>query len=343
MAAKDNKKDPAFESLKKSIQDGNIGNVYTFFGEERYLLEYYLGRVRKMLIPEGLDGFNMKRINGKDMSVQRLSDELDALPVFCERTLIEVWDWDVSKLNDENAQRMIDLLTEPPEYVCVIFVYDTIEFKLDGRHKTSGKLKKLMNPVEFKQPQQYDLTVWVARRFKALGKQISREDAEYFVFITGGLMNDMVGEVEKVAAYNVPPMIQRTAIDAVVTPALDAAAYKMTDAIMERRFDAAAKILGDLLAMQEPPHKIHFSISMKMRQLLAARVLYEQGKTKDQLMELCGIRFDFQARGMMNAARRVTLPWCRRAVLACSESALALNTGKDGKEVLAQLLTELAI
>ena len=140
MAAKDNKKDPAFESLKKSIQDGNIGNVYTFFGEERYLLEYYLGRVRKMLIPEGLDGFNMKRVNGKDMSVQRLSDELDALPVFCERTLIEVWDWDVSKLNDENAQRMIDLLTEPPEYVCVIFVYDTIEFKLDGRHKTSGKL-----------------------------------------------------------------------------------------------------------------------------------------------------------------------------------------------------------
>jgi len=60
-------------------------------------------------------------------------------------------------------------------------------------------------------------------------------------------------------------------------------------------------------------------------------------------MEMCGIRFDFQARGMMNAARRVTLPWCRRAVLACSESALALNTGKDGKEVLAQLLTELAV
>ena len=46
---------------------------------------------------------------------------------------------------------------------------------------------------------------------------------------------------------------------------------------------------------------------------------------------------------MMNSARRVTLPWCRQAVLACSESAKALNSGGDGKEVLAQLLTELAV
>jgi DNA polymerase-3 subunit delta len=337
------KKDPAMDALKKAVSDNEIGNIYTFYGEEKYLLEYYLGRIRKQLIPEGFEEFNYKRITGKELTMQRLADELNALPVFSDRTLIEIWDYDVGRLNEENGTKLLELLEDMPEYACLLFVFDITEFKLDGRYKTNAKLKKLLNPIEFRPADQSDLTAWVNRRFKALDKQISRDDAEYFVFITGGLMNDMVMEVEKVAAYNTGKIILRSSIDSVVTPALDAQTYKMTDAIMARNFDTAAKILGDLLNMQEPPHKIHYSISMKMRQLLAARVLYEEGKSKDALMDICGIRFEFQARGMMNAARGVTVPWCKRAVMACSDSALTLNSGGDGKEILAQLLTELAI
>ncbi len=340
---KGRKKDPAMDSLKKAVTENDIGTLYTFHGEEKYLLEYYLGRIRKQLIPDGLEEFNDKRINGKELTMQRLTDEINALPVFSERTLIEIWDYDLGKMNEENGKKLLELLSDLPEYVCVIFVFDLLEFKLDGRYKTNAKLKKLLNPVEFKPASQSDLTSWVTRRFKALDKIIDRDDAEYFVFITGGLMNDMAMEVEKVGAFNRGKNIERSSIDAVVTPALDAATYKMTDAILDRKFDSAAKILGDLLNMQEPPHKIHYSISMKMRQLLAARVLYENGKGQGQLMEMCGIRFDFQARGMMNAARSVSLGWCKRAVQACSESALALNSGGDGKAVLAQLLVELAI
>ena len=337
------KKDPAMDLLKKAVSDNEIGNLYTFYGEEKYLLEYYLGRIRKQLVPEGFEEFNYKRITGKELTMQRLSDEINALPVFSDRTLIEVWDYDVGKLNEENGKKLLEILEDIPDYACLVFVFDLMEFKLDGRYKTNAKLKKLLNPIEFKPAEQSDLTAWVNRRFKALDKQINRDDAEYFVFITGGLMNDMVMEVEKVAAYNSGKVIERKSIDSVVTPALDAQTYKMTDAIMARNFDSAAKILGDLLNMQEPPHKIHYSISMKMRQLLAARVLYEEGKSKDALMDICGIRFEFQARGMMNAARGVTLPWCKRAVEACSKSALTLNSGGDGKEILAQLLTELAV
>ena len=337
------KKDPAMDAMKKAVSDGKIGNIYTFWGEEKYLQEYYLGRIRKQLVPEGFEEFNYKRIMGKDFSPERLEDELNALPVFSERTLIEVWDFDLGKLGEENGTRLIGILEQIPDYACLVFVFDVTEFKLDGRHKTSAKLKKLLNPIEFKPADQSDLTAWVNRRFKALDKRISRDDAEYFVFITGGLMNDMVTEVEKVAAFNRGEVIERQSIDAVVTPALDAQTYKMTDAIMARNFSSAAKILGDLLAMQEPPHKIHYSISLKMRQLLAARVLLEQGKGRDALMDICGIRFEFQARGMMNAVGGLTMSWCRKAVEACSRSALDLNSGGDGKEILAGLLTELAL
>ena len=46
---------------------------------------------------------------------------------------------------------------------------------------------------------------------------------------------------------------------------------------------------------------------------------------------------------LMGAARRFTLPWCRRAVVRCGEVDLAMkSTGQDGQELLTGLLLELA-
>ena len=46
----------------------------------------------------------------------------------------------------------------------------------------------------------------------------------------------------------------------------------------------------------------------------------------------------------MQSARRFSLPWCRRAVLRCGQTDLAMkSTGADGEELLIGLLMELAV
>ena len=112
--------------------------------------------------------------------------------MMAERTLIVVTDWDIYKLNEDQRERFIALLEDLPEYCCIVFVYDTVAYK---QNKTLKKLCKAMDahvtPIEFKAQDTSDLTAWIARRFRALGKQIDRQTAEYLIFLCGGLMTGL--------------------------------------------------------------------------------------------------------------------------------------------------------
>ena len=54
-----------YQKLKSDLSAGNIGQVYIFYGEESYLREYYLGEIKKKLVPAGFEEFNYHRLSGK--------------------------------------------------------------------------------------------------------------------------------------------------------------------------------------------------------------------------------------------------------------------------------------
>jgi DNA polymerase-3 subunit delta len=334
--------DTEYKRLKADLKDGTPGTFYIFHGEERYLLEYYLDKLRDTALAGGFEEFNEKRFDGKTVTPEELSAAVDALPVFTARTFIRVDDLDLFGAAEGVKKDYLAVLSDLPDYVCLVMVYDTVEYKVDGRLKINNEIKKLASIVEFHSQTQSDLINWVRRRFHAMGKDISNDAAEYFIFTTGGLMTAMVTETEKVGAYAMGSAVTRQDIDAVVTPVTEAVAFRLTDAVVQGKFDDAAKLLSDLLLMQEPPHKLIYSISAKMRQLLAAKVLWEQRKNAGDLMELMGIRYDFQARSLMESARRISMQWCENAVALCSEAALQLNSSSDKEQTLSLLLMRLA-
>ena len=128
------------------------------------------------------------------------------------------------------------------------------------------------------------------------------------------------------------------------TPQLDAVVFEMTDAIAAGEFDKAAGVLGELLHMQEPPIKLLSVLGKQLRQLYSARLALEDGKGAPYLMELWGMRSAYPAQRLMQSAKRFSLSWCRRAVVRCAQTDLAMkSTGADGEELLIGLLMELAV
>ena len=128
--AKKTAKNEAYQKLKTDLKEGNpLGNAYLFYGEESYLREYYLGEIRKTLIPAGFEEFNYHALEGKDLTAQSLTEMAEAMPMMAERTLIVVTDWDIYKLNEDQRERFIALLEDLPEYCCIVFVYDTVAYK----------------------------------------------------------------------------------------------------------------------------------------------------------------------------------------------------------------------
>ena len=358
--------DDSYEKFSASVKSGQFGCFYIFHGDERYLLENSLAEIRRRLCPGGLDGFNYKRFEGKDIKANELEDAINTLPIYADRTLIEINDLDIFKgkkksdqeaddtanpvpaknaKGDENKdkRRFSGIFSDLPDYVCVVVVYDTIPFKPDNRQKLDKEILARAQIVEFTVQSQSKLTNWINRRFMAVGKNITKTDAEYLALITDGYMAALAGEIEKVSAYSDGETVTRADIDAVVTPVLNAIAYKLTDAILESSYSKALSILDELFLMHEPAQKIIYSVSQKMRQLLAARVCIETRSGKKALMDMCGIRFDFQADTLMNTARKATLTRCRDAVLLCAKTAYDLNSAPEPEARLVELLTQLAL
>ncbi|MBS5134159.1 MAG: DNA polymerase III subunit delta [Oscillospiraceae bacterium] len=341
MAPKAKADDTAYKQLKKDIAAGTIGSLYVFHGEESYLRDFYLGKMRQKLLPAGMEEFNLHTLTGKEFDVKKLQEMVDCLPMMSERTLIVVNDYDIYKGDKEG---LIRVLSDLPEYVCLVFVYDLIEYKADARTKLAGLLKNRGSVVPFNRQGQNNLVDWISRRFRALDHDIGTEDAKYLMFLCGDLMNGLISEIGKIGAYAKGHRVTRADIDAVATPQLDAVVFQMTDAIAAGNFDRAASVLGDLFHMQEAPIKLLAVLGKQIRQLYSARLALEHRKGTAYLMEQWGMRNSYPAEKLMNAARKFSLSWCRRAVIRCGEVDLAMkSTGADGEELLIGLLMELAM
>lgn len=332
--------DPSYDELRRELAAGSAGNLYVFHGEETYLRDRSLKALKSLLLTGGLDDFNYHGISGKDYTLSRLHEAVDAVPMMSERTMVVVTDWDMDKGDKEG---LIELLGDLPDYVCLIFVYDTMEYKPDNRSKLAKLVKEKGKVVNFTRQELKKLTGWVDARFQALGHEISDGDASYLISRCGDLMTGLISEIEKVAAYAKRRQITRQDIDAVTTPQLDAVIFQLTDAIATKNFDRSFQILGDLLHMQRPPISILASLSEQMRKLYTARLALEEGKDINWFMELWAIRWHFQAEKLYEAARRFSYEWYHWALLRCEETDLRLkSTGADGQEVLVELLLEMA-
>lgn len=342
MAVKKNADNSAYLQLKKDLSAGTLGRLYVLHGEEVYLRDFYLGRMKEQLVGEGMTEFNLHAISGKDFTPELLEQTVDALPMMSERTLVLITDYDLSKGSEKDKEALTALFAQLPDYCCVVFLYDLIDYKMDARTKLALSIKEHGSVVEFARQEQGDLVDWVHRRFKALGKEIDSEQARYLIFLCGDLMNGLIGEIEKVGAYARGSRITREDIEAVATPQLDAVAFEMTNAIGAGDFDRAARVLGELLQMQEPAVLILFTLGKNLRQLYSARLMLERHGTAGDLAQQWGIK-PYPAQKLMDSARRFSLPWCRKAVTLCAQADLALKSdNRDEREVLTDLLLALA-
>ena len=123
------------ETLRKQLKDGELERCYILYGQERYLREYYTREVRKAVLGQEDDPFNLRQYEGKDLDLTELSEAVDAYPSFAERTLVEVRDFDLFHCEEGETKQLIALLKELPDYCCLVFLFDTLEYKPDKRKK----------------------------------------------------------------------------------------------------------------------------------------------------------------------------------------------------------------
>lgn len=329
------------QALKQALHRKDPARLYVFYGEEAYLLRYYVDQLRKKLIDELTESFNYHHFNSENFSPEGFGEAVENLPMMAERTMIHAEDIDLfgrGALSEDAKGYLAGVLADIPDYCTVVFTYETVAWKPLKEHKALYQaVTKNAAVVEFAKQSQRDLIPWVARRFAALNKHITPELCGYLIELTGGGMTQLQGEISKIAAFSGADEIKRYDIDAVTEPVLDAVVFQMTDRMAQGDYDGALRKLQQLLKMQQEPIPILGAIGAHFRRLSAARTLIDSGKGADTLMELCGMR-DFAARKTMAAAKRFSADFCRRAAQLVVETDHAMKTSFDEPERLLELL-----
>ena len=335
------KKQPTGNSLqilKNAIKSKELGRLYIFHGEENFLLNHYLGQMRKLLLEPLTESFNYHRLNNETFDIRDFADAVENLPMMAESTFVQVDDVDLFKMNEGDRTKMVEILSDIPDYCTVVFIYETVSWKPDKRLK---KLWEAVNDygeiVEFTKQDQKDLIAWVTRHFAARKKQISTDLCAYLIDITGGTMTALSGEIDKICAYSGADQIKKTDIDAVTEPVLDAVVFQMTDLLSAGRYDQALLTLQQLLKMQQEPLAILGAVGGHFRRLSAARTLLDNGRNASDLQKLCGIP-DYPARKTMEAARRLTPAFCEKAAALILETDYSIKTSFDDSQRLLELL-----
>lgn len=325
--------------LKNALKARELERLYIFHGEEVFLLHHYLGQMKKLLLDPLTESFNYHRLTNETFDIRSFADAVENLPMMAEATFVQVDDVDPFKMNEGDRGKMVEILTDIPDYCTVVFTYVTLPWKPDKR------LKKLWEAIdgsgeiiEFAKQDQRDLIAWVTRHFAAHGKQISSDLCAYLIDITGGTMTALSGEIEKISAYSGADQIKKTDIDAVTEPVLDAVVFQMTELLGAGRYGEALLKLQQLLKMQEEPIKILGAVGGHFRRISTARTLLDHGRNASELQKLCAPMPDFAARKTMEAARRFKPDFCAKAASLILETDYRMKTSFDDNERLLELL-----
>ncbi len=325
--------------LKQHIKNKDLGRLYVFHGEEVFLLNHYLGQMKKQLLDELTESFNYTRLTNETFQLQTFADAVEAMPMMAESTFVQVDDVDFFKLPEAERNKIGEILADIPDWCTVLFTYETVAWKPDKRFKKLWEaVEENALIVEFQKQDQRDLVAWIQRHFAARKKRIAAELCVYLIEITGGTMTALSGEIDKISAYSGADEIVRADIDAVTEPVLDAVVFQMTDLLSAGRYDQAFGKLQQLLKMQQEPIAILGAVGNHFRRISTARILLDNGRNASELQKLCAPMPDFAARKTMEAARRFKPEFLRTAANLVLETDYKMKTSFDDNERLLELL-----
>ena len=235
-------------------------------------------------------------------------------------------------------------MSDIPDYCTVCFVQNA-EYEPDGRLKLVKLLREKGVELKFTQQGQGALIDWIARRFSAQGKKIDFEAAQRLIFISGDLMNRLIPEIDKIAAYAQDARVGVKEVEAVAHHIPEAQVFELTDRLAQKQVNAAMNTLAELFAENEYDAIYLLAVlGSQMRRLYAARLAIEQKLGAKYVGECCGIKYDFLVSKLMSSARGFTLEGLKKAVRICAETDEQMkSSGGDGRELLKNAVLAIAM
>lgn len=307
--------------LKKQLKNAELKPVYLFCGEERYLMEFYLGKIFEAVPDGGFPDFNRLIIEDAKTPLTEIADFIDTYPMMSEKKVLAIKDSGIFKsANDDIKKFWTEQLSDIPEHLEIVFV----ETEIDKRSVIYKAVKKYGEIIEFPLLSGADAVTWAERRFAAAKKKIRRENVSYIVEICDEGLSNLSNEIDKLVNF-CDEEITRSDIDRLVSKSLNVKVFEMTDAIMEHNADKALSILADMKTVKESAFKILYILFSTFDKLLHAQLMSADGEGGEAIAKKLGVP-PFIARKYMK--KSFNTRFLESTVIKIAEIDLSIKEGK---------------
>ncbi|MDP4133742.1 MAG: DNA polymerase III subunit delta [Bacillota bacterium] len=271
-----------YKELKKQIKV-NIAPLYLFYGEEIFLRDYSTDLLFKKVIDPDFQDFNYLVMNDSNLSLLTCRDAFEAYPVMSDKKLILIKESGIfsSKVTDKDKDGWVELLTDIPDFMCVVIV----ESSIDKRNKIYKSIEKKAAICEFAYMDKPDLKSTITKKLQDAGKKMSDKDIDFLLELCGPDLTNLKLQLEKLIAFSgTKQQIAKADIDAVITPPLSTKVYDISEAVASRNKDAALKLLSDLKKTGESAVRIITIMASYYQDLYRACVLSGENMSYQEML-----------------------------------------------------------
>lgn len=305
--------------------------AYILCGEETYLLQQIRQHLLEKLITPGCEPIDRVNIagdgNARSIDWQRIMAEMKTPPFLSSKKVISLTRtglFSSSLATDHEAEELEALLTHIPEFCCLVFLEEDVVYnnRLLRRMREAGAVSAKLDRQNMN-----DLMRWVAGLCSRENLRITREAAESLILRCELSMSDIASELSTVFLF-----YQFTGKGDILTEDLDflcredmtGKIFDLTDAIAERRIDAALRMIDVFHERREPPLFILTMLARQSRDLIVAK---DAGEA-ERIIASGVTKSLFYARKLMRQARRFSMEKLESMLEGCFQADFAIKTGR---------------
>jgi len=221
-----------FKGILETIGKDTAMPGYYLYGEEAYLKQRIIARVKEVFVPPDFAEFNLDELWGKELGDGKpLFDALLSLPMMSDRRVV------VLRGAERCSKKVIDGLAGfniPEESILVVEA--SPPRKTAAFHKT---FSKILQPVECDIANDREMISWVVELAKEKNLRMGRSEAPYLVKRAGVNLNALVAELDKLELVAENGAVTIPLIDKMTFHSRSANIFNFSDSFASRDFPKA--------------------------------------------------------------------------------------------------------
>lgn len=334
---------------RKEIKS-NPATGYLFFGEEDYLKAFALKTARETVCGDPTFAiFNEMKLEALDFTAQKLLDALMPLPMMAEKKLITVSGLNFNTMKSAELEELCEVLSELPHYDYNVLIISVASDCLDPGYfpkSPSTPLKKLgehLTVVNFERSTPAKLAAWVQKHFAHNGVDAAPQLCSQMIDFCGRDMFILANEIDKLSFYvrsHNKTAATEEDLHRVCISATEYDAFAFTNAIMEKRQNAALEILADYRFRRVEPVFILGDVIKVICEMVNVRAMSAEGLPTSEISAALKLH-EFKVGLYQKSLRNTSSDRIRRALDACLAADASLKRSPQGYTALERLICTL--